>query len=628
MKTSPIKWILPLSMLIMLVGCEKCIVDPPTITTTAISSITPTSVVSGGEIASDGGATITVKGVCWSTNANPTIALATKTDDGTGTSNYSSTVAGLSPGVTYFLKAYATNKAGTGYGNELSFTTPANPSTITTTAITAITSTSATSGGTISSDGGGGITAKGVCWSTTVNPTITNSKTNDGSGNSQFSSNMTGLAPGTKYYVKAYATNSAGTSYGNETSFTTLPIIPTITTTLASAITSTSATSGGNVTSDGGGNVTSRGVCWNTTTGPTISNNKTTDGVGTGSYTSVLTPLTANTTYYVKAYATNSAGTAYGNEVSFKTSAIPPTVSTIAASSVTSTTASSGGNVTSDGGAPITVRGVCWGTSSGPTTAGSKATDAGTTGTFISTIAGLTSGTNYFIRAFATNSAGTNYGNEITFTTLSTNDIIFNPNLTYGSLADIDGNVYRTIQIGTQVWMAENLKTTKYNDGASIPLKTDNLEWIYLATPGYCWFNNELTTYKNTYGALYNWYTVNTAKLCPVGWHVPTDSEWIILTTYLGGVIIAGDKLKEAGTSHWNWYLSAGTNSSGYTALPGGHRGDNGQFYSIFTYGWWWSSSEYSISNAWSRTMYCNAGDVLKSDMSKRSAFSIRCLKD
>ena len=191
--------------------------------------------------------------------------------------------------------------------------------TVTTTTVSSITSTGATSGGNVTSDGGDSITAKGVCWSTSSNPTTGDNHTNDGTGTGSFTSSITGLSPGTTYHVRAYATNSAGTSYGNDESFTTSITTPTVTTTAASSLTLTSASSGGNVTSDGGGSVTAKGVCWSTST-PTVSDSKTTDGDGTGSFTSSITGLSPGTTYHVRAYATNIAGTAYGNDVTFTTS--------------------------------------------------------------------------------------------------------------------------------------------------------------------------------------------------------------------------------------------------------------------------------------------------------------------
>jgi hypothetical protein len=396
----------------------------PTLTTAAVTTITQTTATSGGNITSDGGAAVTARGVCWGTATCPVIT-GNHTSDGTGTGSFISNITGLTAGTLYYLRAYATNSAGTAYGNEYTFTTLSNitPPTVTTAAVTTITQTTATSGGNVTATGGAAVTARGVCWSTTTTPVITGNHTTDGTGTGSFVSNITGLTAGTLYYVRAYATNSAGTSYGNQLSFTTLPVInpPTVTTAVVTNITQTTATSGGNVTSDGGAAVTARGVCWSTTTTPVITGNHTTDGTGTGSFVSNITGLTAGTLYYVRAYATNSEGTSYGNQLSFTTLPVinPPTVTTAVVTNITQTTATSGGNVTSDGGATVTARGVCWSTVHSPVVTGNHTSNGTGTGSFVSNITGLTANTLYYVRAYATNCEGTSYGAEQNFTTLA-----------------------------------------------------------------------------------------------------------------------------------------------------------------------------------------------------------------
>jgi len=191
---------------------------------------------------------------------------------------------------------------------------------LTTTTVSNITQVSSTSGGTIANEGSDAVLSRGICWNSSPEPTTSNNKTSDGVGAGSFISNLTGLTPGTTYYVRAYATNTSGTGYGNQISFSTQPVlIATLTTSVIGSITSVGAASGGNISSDGGGSITARGVCWNTSSSPTVSNNKTSDGTGTGSFTSTIIGLNANTTYYLRAYATNSAGTAYGNEQTFTT---------------------------------------------------------------------------------------------------------------------------------------------------------------------------------------------------------------------------------------------------------------------------------------------------------------------
>jgi len=190
---------------------------------------------------------------------------------------------------------------------------------ISTAQVTSITAQSANAGGTVNEDGGSQITKRGVCWSVNANPSLNNSFTSNGQGTGTYLSPLTSLSPNRTYFVRAYATNSFGTVYGNEVTFLTSAAIPSISTTSINTITQTTAGSGGNITSDGGATVTQRGVCWNTTGNPTIANSRTNNGSGIGGFTSILTPLTPSTNYYVRAYATNIAGTAYGSNLNFTT---------------------------------------------------------------------------------------------------------------------------------------------------------------------------------------------------------------------------------------------------------------------------------------------------------------------
>jgi uncharacterized protein (TIGR02145 family) len=202
-----------------------------------------------------------------------------------------------------------------------------------------------------------------------------------------------------------------------------------------------------------------------------------------------------------------------------------------------------------------------------------------------------------------------------------------NPNITYGSITDIDGNTYKTVTIGTQTWMAENLKVTKYNDGIAIPNVTDNTAWRELTTGALCDYDNTPSN-SETYGKLYNWHAVNTGKLCPTGWHVPSDAEWTELTDYLGGTSDAGGKLKETGTTHWNSPNTGATNETGFTALPGGYRSYDGTFLNFGIYGYWWSATENLTSNAWGRTMSYRVSSVYRNSNDKELGFSVRCLRD
>ena len=195
-------------------------------------------------------------------------------------------------------------------------------------------------------------------------------------------------------------------------------------------------------------------------------------------------------------------------------------------------------------------------------------------------------------------------------------------------VADIDGNTYKTIEIGNQFWMAENLKTTRFNDGTDIPLTKDASAWAGLTTSGYCWYNNDETLFKDTYGAIYNGFTIATGKLCPAGWHVPDIEEWKTLREFLGDSARAGGKLKEFGTAHWLSPNKGADNSSGFTALPAGIRYFEGTFASILSYTGIWSDTGVSNDEEWYVSLYYAENTFIIDHRSKKHGFSVRCLKD
>ena len=294
--------------------------------------------------------------------------------------------------------------------------------------------------------------------------------------------------------------------------------------------------------------------------------------------------------------------------------------------------------------------GFCWSTQSLPTiddnTGNVVSFDlSGVDGLYFrANVKGLIPGTTYYLRAYATNLDGTGYGEEKTFSTLeASSSITFNPDLGYGTVADIEGNTYKTIEIGTQTWMAENLRTTLYCDNTAIPYVIEGNKWEHLTTPGYCWYDNNEEFYKELYGAYYNWHTVNTGKLCPSGWHVPSDEEWKTLEIYLGMSPEDADSpalrgtseglmFKETGTGNWDPedHLS-GTNESGFTGLPGGFRWDNddSHFGGEGIVSFWWTSSE-SAENVWAynRMIYNFNAMIYRDSRSVEWGFNVRCLKD
>jgi hypothetical protein len=331
-----------------------------------------------------------------------------------------------------------------------SCTEKTTPPTVSTIPVSAISYTSAVSGGAVTYEGGATVTGRGVCWSNISDPTITNSRTSESGGFGAFQSNITQLAANTQYYVRAYATNMAGTGYGNQMTFTTRQsMTPALTTAEASSITQTTAVSGGNITDDNGGSITVRGVCWSTTANPEVELcMKTEDGTGIGVFSSNLTELDPNTLYYLRAYATSSTGTGYGNQVTFTSSPLASAVlTTTEVKSITESTAISGGNISYEGG-KVSARGICWDTAPWPTTSLTTITSDGSgAGAFESSITGLTAGTLYYVRAYAINELGTSYGNQVIFFLSSGGQAgtVYNGHFYYSSYKNMswaDANTY------------------------------------------------------------------------------------------------------------------------------------------------------------------------------------------
>ena len=417
------------------------------------------------------------------------------------------------------------------------------------------------------------------------------------------------LTPYTTYTYRVYSYNSAGKSitYTNLDSATTSGV-PLLTTRAIDSLSYKTAKSGGIISNSGGALVTAKGVVWSTSNIPSIDlSTKTNDGVDTGNYKSSMTGLMPGTLYNVWAYATNSKGTAFGNLVSFTTLSLAlPTISTDSATVITSTSAKSGGKITSDGGAAITARGVCWSTNANPTITNSKTTDGAGIGTFTSSLTGLTVATQYYVRSYATNSLGTVYGEQVSFTT-STASPIF-------------------VTIGTQVWTNKNLDVSTYRNGDIIPQITDATTWANLTTGAWCYFNNDPAN-GTIYGKLYNWYAVNDSRgLAPSGWHIPTDAEFITLTNYLGGSTLAGGKMKFVGTTRWITPNTDATNESGFRALPGGFRYYESSFLQKGVRALFWTAT--ASGDAVFYNIYNNSGSLTRGTEGKVDGFSVRIVQD
>ena len=567
----------------------------PTVTTYPVTEISGTSAVCGGNVTSTGSSAIVARGVCWATHYNPTIE-DDKTFDSVDTGSlFTSNITGLTEGTTYYVRAYATNGDGTSYGEERVFRTLSLP-VVRTNAVTNISYGTATCGGNVSSDGGVSVTARGVCWSTSQNPTISNSKTIDGYGTGSFTSNITGLASGTTYYVRAYATNEDGTSYGEERVFRTLSL-PIVSTNAVTNITYGTATCGGKVLAEVDMSVTARGVCWSTSQNPTISDSKTIDGSGTGSFTSNITGLASGTTYYVRAYATNSVGTAYGEVKQFTTNVVinPPTVQTNSATNVTTTGATISGNVISDGGANVTSRGFVYGTTI--SNLSQNIQNGSGLGPFTSMPTALASGTTYYYKAYATNSAGTSYGEVKQFTTISTP----------GTL-----NGHAWVDLG----LPSGTKWATCNVGASTPTAYGNY---------YAWGE---TSTKSTYTeANYTYYTGNPTTLPSdkdaatanwgAGWRMPTMEEMHELLSICTHVWTTQNGV--------NGHLFTGQNGNSIFLPAAGYRYDS-ELYDACSYGFYWSGSLYmsDTDNAW--VLNFDSGDYNVNISVRYGGFTVRAV--
>ena len=344
--------------------------------------------------------------------------------------------------------------------------------------------------------------------------------------------------------------------------------------------------------------------------------------------------LTPNTTYTYRVYSYNTDGNSLtsSNELTINTTIVinPPTITTTTVSSITTTTAISGGTISNDGGASITARGICWGTSANPTIAlPTKTSNGSGIGSFIGNINGLSINTTYFLRAYATNSYGTFYGDNVNF---------YTSNPTSASVIDIDGNNYLQVTICNQTWMQSNLNVSKYSDGTIIPNVSNVGAFDSLTTGAWCYYQND-TNHGIIYGKLYNWYAVagvydaasfsNPAlrkKLAPTGWHIPSDAEWTTLTTCLGG---DGGKMKETGTVHWSSPNTGATNSSGFTALPGlWIYLQSASNPTIGGEGGWWSSTEAFSASGWYRSVGAGSTQIIRNYKGKVAGYSVRCIKD
>ena len=299
-----------------------------------------------------------------------------------------------------------------------------------------------------------------------------------------------------------------------------------------------------------------------------------------------------------------------------------PSVLTLDATESTETSAVLKWQVTNNGGSAVTETGVYIGTDPDPLTGGTKVVATFNEGTVSLTLPGLLHSTCYYFCAYAINGAGEAKGNEKNFVTTILSE--------ESTVTDIDGNTYRTVRLWDKWWMAENLRVTRFADGVPVTLEEDPAAWSTASEPALCWYNNDSAGYADTYGALYNWHSAASGKLCPTGWHVPSAEEWSGLIAHLGGQDHAGGRLKESGTSHWIAPNKGATDEAGFTALPGGFRRLGGTFSGAGVYGRWWSATEaeYEVDNASNMNLYYSQTSAFSRSDNKGEGYSVRCVRD
>ena len=638
----------------------RCILDNgqtqffPSVTTSPVSNISSTSVTCGGNVTSAGGAPVTARGLCWSTQHNPSVE-DNQINNGSGTGSFSSSITGLASNITYYVRAYATNQYGTVYGAEVTFTTPINPngdehSCQGTPTVTDI-------------DGNVYNTVQigGQCW---LRENLKTTRYSDGASISQGNSSSTTVG----YWNYPNDDPSTKQTYGLLYNWRTVMGESSSTDAIPSGVQGICPT-GWHVPSDaewtvlsdyvsnyGGNNIS----FFSASLAGCGANNYNDADFGNYAYFWSTTEYGGSSAFcrYLYYDGTNMSrgdrSKYYRQSVrclrNEDNTSLLPTVTTKNITNIGSSTATCGGNVTSTGGATVTARGVCLSTTPHPTVNDFHTTNGSGSGNFNSNLTGLVSNITYYVRAYATNSYGTVYGNEVSFT------IPVNPNGDAlscpgaATVTDVDGNVYNTVKIGNQCWMRDNLRTTKYADGT--PISQGGYSSL---TTAYWRYPNSDSTTKQPFGLLYNWKAVMGAAtssdaipsgvqgICPTGWHVPSSSEWSQLMTHVSGQsgYVCGNNNNQiakafAFTSGWENSTSncavgngqTSNNATGFGAMATGYYdGSYDRGFGYYTY--LWSSTGNGGSKAYNCYLYYSYNNVrLTSNGSLSYYYSVRCLRD
>ena len=622
----------------------RCVKDDatntlPDLNATSVNNITSSTAITGGIVTLQGNTAVTARGVCWSSSQNPTIADS-KTSDGTGLGSFSSKLTGLTALTTYYVRAYATNSFGTAYGAQQSFTTLSN---------SAINFNPGLTYGTVTDVEGNNYKTIRIGTQTWMAENLRTTKYRNGDL----------IATTTPATANISQENTPKYQWSYDGDVTNVPIYGRLYTWYAATDNRGLCPAGWHIPSSveaatlisflggesvAGGKMKESGSLNHWLNPASVATNEsgfTTLPGGNRSYYDFTELGTigafwlsnnsnATTAYIMRNY--NYINNSYLNltQDCYNGSSVRaikddvPILNTTLISSLSSTSAISGGNISTDAGQIVTSRGVCWSTTHNPTTANSKTDDGTGIGSFKSIITGLSSNTTYYLRSYATNSLGTSYGNEVSFTTTSSE----NPTGTFTDSRD--NKTYKWVQIGTQTWMAENLAYMPFVEYVNSNSETLPYYYVYLY-PGGNVSDAKATSNYQTYGVLYNWQAAKIA--CPQGWHLPSDAEWTELEQYLGrsqpgsgNSGFVGEQLKSS--SGWSNNYN-GINASGFNALPGGIK-QSGSYTDAGRCAYFWTSTSgiSSGTGAINRYLYDNSPSLLRSELNRSLGMSVRCVKD
>ncbi|HOY38596.1 MAG: hypothetical protein KBB11_11840 [Bacteroidales bacterium] len=485
---------------------------------------------------------------------------------------------------------------------------------------------------TVSTDGGPDISERGVCWSIHPTPTVISNKKACGSGSGNFSCTVTNLESNTTYYLKSYAINENGVYYGNEVQFTTYDASDLVMVTMnISFITSHYANAYVNINYTNEPSPTQFGIKWSNSPAMTSCDSIIRNFQIPNNSHFKIEGLQPGTQYYMQAFAINDAGTSTSTAIDVTTVSAnqAPEIQTHEAYDIMQYGASFPAEIISHGSDTITEYGVYVSTSNqfDDATGNTFKLIMQNSNTYFLTNT-LLPETHYYYRAYAINAVGTAYGATKNLTTPDDDQIHFSDGVQYGTVTDIDGNSYRTIQIGNQKWFAENLRTSRYRNGELIPEISEFSDWTNSTQGAWCHYDNESRN-EIPYGKLYNWYAVSSNDgLCPAGWHVASHTEWLELPENMETTAgFAGHFMREQGI-HWIQNTACSSNSSGFTALPGGCRTSKDNFDGQRDYAYFWSSTQYNASNAIFWQLYGNSDQFSADNIGKSSGLSVRCIKD